>query len=101
MVQGAVTNIQRWERVVEQGGGALEVNVEPDIHVIAGKILALTAFSGDSAKMMEIFELQSQFLEDLFDAMASLSYWIPGFRYHKILFHFCTHTTHLHQKGVF
>jgi hypothetical protein len=82
MVEGTQTEIHKWEQMVAQGGGSAEVDMEPDIHKISGRVLSLTAFSGDYERGVQIYELQTKVAKEFFNIVRSPAFWIiPRYRY--------------------
>jgi hypothetical protein len=82
MVEGTQTEIHKWEQMVAQGGGSAEVDMEPDIHKISGRVLSLTAFSGDYERGVQIYELQTKVIKEFFNIVRSPAFWIiPRYRY--------------------
>ena len=81
MMKGAASEIQKWEQMVDQAGGKLELDVVPDIHEISGKIITYTAFSSaEFEKGKQIYELQAQIATYTVEAYGSAMFWIPGIR---------------------
>jgi len=81
MVKAITTGIQKWEKMVIEGGGSAEIDVQPDMHKISVRIISLTAFGGDCDKGEQIYELQKeiakQVSKNLFNPLAWL---IPNYR---------------------
>jgi len=82
MVEGTRTEIHRWEQIVAQAGGIAEIDVDPDVHRISGRILSLTAFGGDFEKGEQIYKLQTQIAKEVFKVIRDVkSMLVPLYRY--------------------
>jgi hypothetical protein len=82
MVKAATLDLEAWERRVAEAGGSLDFDVEADVHTISGRVLSCTAFGNDSfEKGQEIYHLQMQYAQLLFEAYQQPTNWIPGYRY--------------------
>lgn len=81
MVEATAIGIKKWEQTVALAGGSAEIDVQPDIHKISGRILSCTAFGGDFEKGELIYELQSEVSRQLFINFRNpLSWIIPNYR---------------------
>lgn len=81
MVNGAATEIQKWENMVADGGGEAEIDVAPDLHKISGRIISRTAFGDDFKIGEQIFRLQTLVAQQLMKTLRSKAYWlVPGYR---------------------
>jgi cytochrome P450 len=78
---GAAPEIQKWENMVADGGGEAEIDVEPDLHKISGRIISRTAF-GDDFKIGEhIYRNQQLIGQQLLKTLRTKAYWlVPGYR---------------------
>lgn len=82
MVKGAATEINRWEKIVAEGGGEAEIDVEPDLHRISGRIISQTAFGDDFEKGEAIFKFLTLVSQELVKSLRSSQYWlVPGYRW--------------------
>ncbi|KAG0605545.1 hypothetical protein M758_9G067300 [Ceratodon purpureus] len=81
MVEGTQTEMHKWEQMVAQGGGSAEIDMEPDVHKISGRILSLTAFSGDYERGVTVYELQKEIASEYYKMIRSIGFWlIPRYR---------------------
>ena len=81
MVEATAVGIKQWEQTVAQGGGSAEIDVQPNIHKISGRILSYTAFGGDFEKGEQIYALQSEVTNQLFRSFRNPLTWIiPNYR---------------------
>ncbi|KAG0625421.1 hypothetical protein M758_2G053800 [Ceratodon purpureus] len=81
MEEGTTTEIHKWEQTVAQAGGSAEIDVEPDLQKMSGRMLSLTAFGIDFDKGEQIRELQAEIARDVFLTIRNPAYWIiPGYR---------------------
>jgi len=82
MVEGTGTEIRSWEQRVAQAGGTAEIDVDPDLHRISGRILSLTAFGGDFEKGEQVYQLQTLIAKEVFRVIRDVkSMLIPLYRY--------------------
>ena len=81
-VKAATIDLEAWEHRVAEAGGSLDFDVEADVHTISGRVLSYTAFGNDSfEKGQEIYHLQMQYAQLLFEASERFTFRIPGYRY--------------------
>lgn len=81
MVEGTATEIRKWEQTVAQAGGLAEIDVEPDVHTISGRVLSLTAFGGDFETGERIYKLQKKLANELLKIGYDVKYClIPFYR---------------------
>jgi len=81
MVQGSAVEIQSWEQKVAEGRGQVEIDVEPGLHKISGRIISRAAFGEDFEKGEKIYQLQTLLAKELIKLYHSAAYWvIPGYR---------------------
>jgi len=82
MVEGSTVEIHKWKQMVVQAGGSAEINVEPDVHKLSGRVLSLTVFGGEYETGVQVYELQTELGVRIFDLFKELGFWlIPGYRY--------------------
>lgn len=83
MVEGTKEEISKWEKLVAEGGGSAEIDLEPDIHHLSGRVLSLTVFGGEQYKTgVKIYEIQSDVSALYFKMLRKIGYWlIPRYRY--------------------
>jgi hypothetical protein len=87
MVKASTVELENWEHRVAEAGGSLEFDVEADVHTISGRVLSYTAFGYDSfEKGQQIYNLQNQYAQVLFEAYQRPTFGIPGFRCVTIIF---------------
>lgn len=80
-MEGTETEIHKWEQMVAQGGGSAEIEMEADAHKISGRILSLTAFSGDYERGLQVYELQTEVAAQYFKIVRTVGFWlIPRYR---------------------
>jgi len=81
MIEATTIGIQEWEKVVTEGHGSAEIDVEPDMHKISTRIISLTAFGGDYDKGEQIYKLQREILMQVFKSLRNpLAWLIPNYR---------------------
>ena len=82
MVESALPEVQKWEeKVSQEEGGMADVDVEPGVHDIAGRIIARTVFSSEFEQGREVCKLQNELIKVLFQVLMDPKFWIPGSRY--------------------
>lgn len=82
MVESALSEVQKWEeKVSQEEGGMADVDVEPGVHDIAGRIIARTVFSSEFEQGREVCKLQNELIKVLFQVLMDPKFWIPGSRY--------------------
>lgn len=81
MVEATTAGIQKWEKMVTEGGGSAEIDVEPDVHKISERIISLTAFGGDYDKGEQIYKLQRQIGIQIAKSLLNPLAWLmPNYR---------------------
>lgn len=81
IMEGAATELQKWEQEVEERGGTAELDVEPDLHKISGRIISRTAFGDEFEIGEQIFKFQTLLSQELLKGFRSTAYWlVPGYR---------------------
>jgi cytokinin trans-hydroxylase len=81
MMNAAGSEIKEWEKMVVEAGGTYEMDVEPQVHTITGKVITYTAFtSAEFERANQIYQLQAQIATGTMKALRSLAFWIPGSR---------------------
>ncbi|KAJ1410276.1 Cytochrome P450 [Sesbania bispinosa] len=70
--------INRWEKLVEPQGSC-EVDVAPEFNILAGDVIARTAFGSSYEEGKMIFELQTEQVQLVLEAY--LSIYFPGLRF--------------------
>ncbi|XP_020236595.1 cytochrome P450 CYP72A219 isoform X1 [Cajanus cajan] len=70
--------IQRWEKLVEPNG-SFELDVSSEFDVLAGDVIARTAFGSSYQEGKKIFELQKEQAILVSEALNNI--YIPGFRF--------------------
>lgn len=81
MVKGAAPVLDKWEQMVSDAGGPVEIDVGSDLHIISGQIIAHTAFGGSYEQGKQVFEDMSALVSALSEAFFSPTSLIPGFRW--------------------
>jgi len=82
MVEGSTTEIHKWEQSVAQVGGSTEIDVEPDVHKLSGRVLSLTVFGGEYEIGVKVYKLQTQLATKFHSLFKELGFWlIPFYRY--------------------
>lgn len=81
MVEGTATEIHKWEQTVAQAGGSAEIDMEPDVHKISGRILSLTVFGGEYETGVQVYEIQTELAGEFFKMVREPGFWlIPRYR---------------------
>nr|PNR50683.1 hypothetical protein PHYPA_009869 [Physcomitrium patens] len=81
MVEGAATELQKWEQEVEKRGGTAELDVEPDLQKISRRIISCTAFGDDFEIGEQICKRQILHSNELWKTFRSAAYWlVPSYR---------------------
>ncbi|XP_062101692.1 cytochrome P450 CYP72A616-like [Humulus lupulus] len=70
--------IERWEKLMS-GEESIEVDVMPEFHVLAGDIIARTAFGSSYEEGKKIFELQKEQITLVLEAYSAI--YFPGLRF--------------------
>lgn len=82
MVEGSATEIHKWEQMVAQAGGSAEIDVEPDVHKLSGRVLSLTMFGGEYETGVQVYEKQMELGATFFSLFQEVGFWlIPHYRY--------------------
>ncbi len=79
MVEGTITEIHKWEQIVAQAGGSAEIDVEPDVHIISGRVLSLTAFGGDFETGQRIYLTMKELAKEFFKTCYDSKFWVIPF----------------------
>ena len=80
MVEGTTPEIQKWEQMVAQAGGLADIDIEPDVHTISGRILSLTAFGGDFETGVQVYQIQTELAREYIKVFGEPGFWlIPGY----------------------
>jgi len=81
MVEGTAAEIHKWEQAVAQAGGSAEIDMEPDIHKLSGRVLSMTAFGGEYETGVQVYQIQTQLAGMYFSMFKQLGFWlIPRYR---------------------
>jgi len=81
MVEAMTIGIQKWEKKVSEGGGSMEIDVQPDMYKISIRIILLIAFGGDYDKREQIYELQREMGTQISNSLRNpLAWLIPNYR---------------------